>query len=168
MRGAVKMLVMRYPLSLNVIRRLKASDLVKYTGRIIVLSKTAFERIVTYEKAEGLIPEYINGELICFGSVHNNSVQFLEAKEYEDFLEKSFLFGAVSILSENSKVSNFYFKRYARVMFVPTCDVTAKSFRILAYADLKNEAVMEIETEDLLMRVAIDSKGFTKAVEVDQ
>lgn len=168
MRGVVKMLVMRYPLSLNVIRRLKASDFVKYTGRIIVLSKTAFERIVTYEKAEGLIPEYINGELICFGSVHNNSVQLLEAKEYEDFLEKSFLFGAVSILSENSKVSNFYFKRYARVMFVPTCDVTVKSFRILAYADLKHEAVMEIETEDLLMRVAIDSKGFTKAVEVDQ
>lgn len=115
-----------------------------------------------------MIPDYINGELICFGSVQDNSVQLLEAREYEDFLEKSFLFGAVSILSKNSKVSSFYFKRYARVMFVPTCDVTFKSFRILAHADLKNEAVVEIEVEDLLMRVAIDSKGSTKTVGVDQ
>jgi len=162
------MLVMRYPLSLNVIRRLKVSDLVKYTGRIILLSRSAFERIVTYEKAEGLIPEYMNGELICFGSLQNNSVQLLGAGDYEDLLERCFLFGAVSVLSKNSKVSNFYFKRYSRVMFVPTCDVTVKSFRILAYADLKSEAVAEIEVEDLLMRVAIDSKGSTRAVEVDR
>ncbi|WP_041081657.1 hypothetical protein [Thermotoga profunda] len=162
------MLVIRYPLSLNVLRRLKASDLVKYTGRIIVLSRRAFERIITYEKAEGLVPEYINGELICFGSLQNDSVQLLEIKDHEDFLEKSFLFGVVSVLSKSAKASNFYFKRYARVMFVPTCDVTVKSFRILAHADLKNEAVVEVEVEDLLMRVAIDSKGCTKTVGVDQ
>ncbi len=162
------MLVIRYPLSVNVVRRLKASDLVKYTGRIIVLSRPAFERIVVYEKAEGLIPEYINGELICFGSVQGDSVKLLQAREYEDLLEKAFLFGAVSVLSKDSKISNFYFKRYARAMFVPTCDVTGRSFRILAYADLKNESVMEVEVEDLLMRVAIDSKGCTKALEVDQ
>lgn len=53
MKGVIEMLVMRYPLSLNVIRRLKPSDLVKYTGRVVVLSRAAFERIVTYEKAEG-------------------------------------------------------------------------------------------------------------------
>ncbi len=162
------MLVIRYPLSLNVARRLKASDLVKYTGRMILLSKPAFERALVYEKAEGLIPDYMSGEIICFGRLQNNSAQLLEPVEFEDYLEKSFLFGAVAVLSKNAKINNFNFRRYARVMFVPVSDITIKSSKILAYTDLKNEAVFEVEVEDLLMRVAIDSRGNTKTVEVEQ
>ncbi|ABV33912.1 MULTISPECIES: hypothetical protein [Pseudothermotoga] len=161
------MLVIRYPASLNVIRKLKTSDIVKYTGKLTVLSRQALERIIFYERAEGLIPDFMNGELICFGSIKEGFLNILSARDFEDLFEKIFLFGSVGIISKANSANPFYFKRYGRVMFTAMEKPVAKSFKILAYSDLKSNAVMEVEVEDLLMRVTIDSRGTTKHVEVE-
>ncbi|AEH50611.1 hypothetical protein [Pseudothermotoga thermarum] len=159
------MLVIRYPLSLNVARKLTVKDIVKYTGRMILISREAFERIIFYEKAEGLIPEFIMGEIVVFGSITPNKLGVVFEESFEPFLEKIFLFGAVAVVSDVPVVSNHYFKRFARIMFAPVSNIEVLSNRTIAYADLQDKAVREIEVQDLMLRVVIDSEGNTRRVE---
>ncbi len=159
------MLVIRYPLSLNVARKLTVKDVVKYSGRIILVSREAFERIVLYEKAEGLVPDFVTGEIVAFGNITPNKLEIVFEENFEPFLEKIFLFGAVGIVSSVLAVSNQHFKRFARIMFTPISNVEVLSQRVISYADLEDKAVREIEVQDIMMRVVIDSQGNTRRVE---
>lgn len=159
---------MKYPVSLNVVRKLKASDLIVFTGKLIVIGEIAFERVINYERAEGLVPDFIKNELICLGRIEKNSVKPIPSKTFERFLEKAFLYGVVSVIAFDTSLDDSAFKRFSRVLFVPESEVRPLSQRILAYADLNQDAVYEIEVERLMMRVAIDSKGNKTSLEVRQ
>jgi tartrate dehydratase beta subunit/fumarate hydratase class I family protein len=160
------MLFVKYPVSLNVVRKLKASDQIVFTGRLVLLGEAAFQRIVNYERAEGLIPDFIKNELICLGRVEQNIVKPIPSKSCEQFLEKAFLYGAVSVVAFDTSLDETAFKRFSRVLFVPESEVRPISQRMVAYADLDQDAVYEIEVERLVMRVAIDSKGNKMSLEV--
>lgn len=161
------MIFIKYPVSLNIIRRLKASDIVSFTGKIVLIGETAFKRIINYERAEGLVPDFIKGELVCFGSIEQNSVKGIPAKNCEPFLEKAFLYGATSIIAFDSKFDDAFFKRFGRVLFVPESEIKPLSQRTVAHVDLGQEAVHEIEVSRLVMRVVIDSRGNKTALEVE-
>ncbi|MCS7174945.1 hypothetical protein [Pseudothermotoga sp.] len=160
------MIFMKYPLSLNIVRKLKVSDVVSFTGKIVLVGEAAFQRIVNYERAEGLIPDFIKGELVCFGFVEQGLVRGIPAKNCEPFLEKAFLYGATSIIAFDSKIDEALFKKFARVLFVPESEIRPSMQRIIAHVDLDREAVHEIEVSRLIMRVAIDSKGNRTTLEV--
>ncbi len=160
------MIVIRYPLSLNVARKLTIKDTVRYSGRIVLVSREAFDRIILYEKAEGLIPEFITGEIVLFGEITPNKLGVVFDENFEPFLEKVFLFGAVGVISNTQNVTNHYFKRFSRVMFVPMSRIEIISERIIAYADLEDKAIREIQVQNLLLRVAVDSQGNIRKVEI--
>ncbi len=162
------MLFMKYPVSLNVVRKLKVSDSIVFTGRFVLLSDAAFQRIINYERAEGLVPDFIKNEIVCFGRIEKNFVKPIPSKKFENFLEKAFLYGVVSVIAFDASLDESIFKRFSRVLFVSESEVRPTSTRILTYADLGEDAVYEIEVERLFMRVAIDSKGNRTSLEVEQ
>ncbi|AJC74353.1 hypothetical protein AJ81_09390 [Pseudothermotoga hypogea DSM 11164 = NBRC 106472] len=160
------MLFIKYPVSLNVVRKLKASDQIVFTGRFVILGEAAFQRIINYERAEGLIPDFIKNELICLGRIEQSFVKPIPSKSCEQFLEKAFLYGAVSVIAFDTNLNETTFRRFSRVLFVPESEIRPISERILAYSDLDQDAVYEVEVERLVMRVAIDSKGNKTSLEV--
>ncbi|RKX35798.1 MAG: hypothetical protein DRP19_04375 [Thermotogae bacterium] len=159
------MIVLNYPFSVNVIRKLKLGDKLRYSGKIIVLSPEAIERMLMYSKAEGSFPLTLSGQLVCFGQMEKGEVKMSSIDEMVPLIEKCFLNGAISIVGKYKGLSSYLFKRFGRILITPLEKLRGNS-KVIMYTDLKEKAVHEIEVENIVMKVSIDSRGNTYTVEV--
>jgi tartrate dehydratase beta subunit/fumarate hydratase class I family protein len=137
------LLVVRYPLTWGMARRLKKDDEIRYYGKIVYVSERALRRMEEYYKAEGSFPYDLIGELVL---VKENSPIFIE-----DVLKM----GASGIVKEQdlefSKETLKLSERFERPFF-ETSKVHGEE-NVKLYADLENEALREIWVDSLEMRV---------------
>jgi tartrate dehydratase beta subunit/fumarate hydratase class I family protein len=147
-------IVLRYPVSLNVIRRLTSGDVVHYIGKIVVVDKEVVDIIEKYEKSEGIKLYDLTGEIVTVGRFDKNKFFFQEVTE--EVLEKLFLMGVSGVVL--NKRSNFpVAKRFSRVLFEPLEEV--KGTRKVVYKTPDGKKLEELEVEGLTLRVIQDSSG---------
>ena len=143
------MIVLRYPLSWGVAKKLKKGDEVRYYGKIVYVSHRALERMENYYRAEGSFPYDLMGELVL---VKDGSPLFIE---------DVFKMGASAVLKEEelsiSKESLKLTKRFKRPLFETKKVDGQESVKL--YSDLDEDAVKEIWVDSLSMRVIADSGG---------
>ena len=148
------MIVIRYPVSLNVIRKLKTGDVVYYTGKIVVMDRSVVDVLEKYERYEGTKLYDLTGEIAVLGTFRKNKLQFQEMSE--ELLEKLFLLGVNGVILE--KVHPFSAtKRFSRVVFEPLEEVMGT--RRVIYKTPDNKKLEELEVEKLILRVVQDSSG---------
>ncbi len=143
------MIVLRYPLSWSVARKLKLGDEVRYYGKIVYVSHRALERMENYYKAEGSFPYDLIGELVF---VRDCSPLFIE---------DVFKMGASAVVKEEglpiSKESLKLSKKFKRPVFETKIIDGQESVKL--YSDLEEDAVKEIWVDSLEMKVIADSGG---------
>jgi tartrate dehydratase beta subunit/fumarate hydratase class I family protein len=142
------LLVVRYPLTWGMAKRLKKGDEIKYYGKIVYVSEKALRRMEDYYKAEGSFPYDLMGELVL---VKNGSPIFIE-----DILKM----GASGIVKEeNLRLSKETLKlseRFERP-FLETSKVQGEE-NLKLYADLENDALKEIWVDSLEMVVIASAR----------
>jgi len=137
------LIVIRYPLSWSVAKRLKKGDVVKYSGKIVFVSKKALYRMENYMRLEGKYPYDVMGEVVF---VKDNSPVFLES------LYKLGVSGVVKEkeleIGENTKI---LIERFQRPIF----EVEGMEGQELVklYPDLNEDAIKEIWVDSLEMEV---------------
>lgn len=144
-----KMLVIKYPLSWNVAKRLRIGDKVKYSGKIVYLSYKALLRMENYMKLEGRYPYDIAGEVVF-------------VKESSPiFLESVYKLGASGVLKESnlgiSEETKRIISRFERPLF-ETGKVEGQEI-VKLYSDLGEEALKEIWVNSLEMEVIASCRG---------
>ena len=148
-RGERSLIVLRYPLSWSVAKKLREGDEVRYYGKIVYVSHRALERMENYYRAEGSFPYDLMGELVF---VKDGSPLFIE---------DVFKMGASGIVKEEnlsiSKESLKLSKRFKRPVFEAERIDGQESIKL--YSDLDDDAVKEIWVDSLKMRVIADSGG---------
>lgn len=148
-RGERPLIVLRYPLSWGVAKKLKKGDEVRYYGKIVYVSQKALERMENYYKAEGSFPYDLMGELVL---IKDGS---------PIFIEDVFKMGASGIVKEEdlsiSRESLKLSKRFKRPFF--ETEVVKGHESVKLYSDLNEDAVKEIWVDSLRMRVIADSGG---------
>ncbi|WP_038054384.1 tartrate dehydratase [Thermotoga sp. Mc24] len=148
------MIVLRYPVSLNVIRKLKTGDVVYYTGKIVVMDRSVVDVLEKYEKYEGTKLYDLTGEIVVLGTFRKNQLQFQEMSE--ELLEKLFLLGVNGVILEKAHPFSAT-KRFSRVLFEPLEEI--RGTRRMIYKTLDDKKLEELEVERLVLRVVQDSSG---------
>lgn len=141
------MLVVRYPLTWGIAKKLRKGDEIRYYGKIVYVSRKALERMENYYKAEGSFPYDLIGELVY---IKEGSPLFVE-----DVLKM----GASGIVKERDlhlswetlKLS----ERFQRPFF--EVDEVKGEENVKLYADLEEDALKEIWVDSLEMRVIAGS-----------
>ncbi|PLV59384.1 tartrate dehydratase [Thermotoga sp. KOL6] len=149
-------IVLRYPVSLSVIRKLESGDLVYYTGKIVTMDKEIVEIIEKYERSEGTRLYDLTGEIVALGVFEKNRFRFQEIDE--ELLEKLFLMGVSGVIV-NQRVSFSVTKRFSRVLFEAVEEI--KGSRKVVYKTPDGRKLEEVEVEKLAIRVIQDSSGKT-------
>ena len=141
------MLVVRYPLTWGIARKLRKGDEIRYYGKIVYVSRKALERMENYYRAEGSFPYDLMGELVY---IREGSPLFIE-----DVLKM----GASGIVKEkNLELSGETLKlseRFQRPFF--EVDEIKGEENVKLYADLEEDALKEIWVDSLEMRVIAGS-----------
>ncbi len=143
------MLVIKYPLSWSVAKRLREGDEVRYTGKIVYLSKEALIRMENYMKLEGRYPYDISGEIVY-------------VKEISPiFVESIYKLGASAVLIDKNipvdENTALMVKKYERPLFESE-KITGEEI-VKMYPDLGENALKEIWVESLPMKVAISKRS---------
>ncbi|MCD6449640.1 MAG: hypothetical protein J7L34_03945 [Thermotogaceae bacterium] len=137
------MIVIKYPLSWNVAKKLKKGDVVKYSGKIVFVSKKALYRMENYMKLEGKYPYDVMGEVVF---VKDNSPVFLESL---------YRLGVSGVIKEKaldiSKNTKALIERFQRPMF--EVEKMKGKEQIKLYPDLNEDAIKEIWVDSLEMEV---------------
>ncbi len=143
------MIVLRYPLSWSIARKLREGDEIKYYGKIVFISNRALKRMKNYYKAEGSFPYDLMGELVL---IKETSPIFIE-----DVLKM----GVSGVVKEKdlnlSKESLNLSRRFSKPFF--EVDRIEGQENVKLYADLEENAVKEIWVDSLPMKVIADSGG---------
>ncbi|MCD6550651.1 MAG: tartrate dehydratase [Thermotoga sp.] len=147
-------IVLRYPVSLNVIRRLTSGDVVHYIGKIVVVDKDTVDIIEKYERSEGIKLYDLTGEIVAVGRFKKNKFFFQEITE--EILEKLFLMGVNGVIL-NKKLTFSVTKRFSRVLFELLEEM--KGSRKMVYKTPDGKKLEELEVEGLTLRVIQDSSG---------
>ncbi|PLV56802.1 tartrate dehydratase [Thermotoga sp. SG1] len=147
-------IVLRYPVSLNVVRRLTSGDVVHYIGKIVVMDKEVVDVIERYEKSEGIKLYDLTGEIAVVGRFDKNKFLFQEV--IEEVLEKLFLMGVSGVIL-NERTNFPVAKRFSRVIFEPLEEL--KGSRKVVYKTPDGKKLEELEVEGLTLRVIQDSSG---------
>ena len=140
-------MVVRYPLTWGIARKLRKGDEIRYYGKIVYVSRKALERMENYYKAEGSFPYDLMGELVY---IREGSPLFIE-----DILKM----GASGIVKEkNLELSGETLKlseRFQRPFF--EVDEVKGEENVKLYADLEEDALKEIWVDSLEMKVIAGS-----------
>jgi len=141
------LLVLRYPVSWGIARKLKEGDEVRYYGKIVFVSSRALQRMENYYKAEGSFPYDLMGEIVL---VRESSPLFLE-----DLMKM----GVSGIVKESgleiSREALNLSKRFSRPFF--EAERVEGDENVKLYADLGEDSLREIWVDSLKMKVIADS-----------
>lgn len=137
------MIVIKYPLSWNIAKRLKKGDIVKYSGKIVFVSKKALYRMENYMKLEGKYPYDVMGEVVF---VKDNSPLFLESL---------YKLGASGVVKERDleigENTRMLIERFQRPLF--EVNKVEGQELVKLYPDLNEDAIKEIWVDSLEMEV---------------
>jgi len=154
-------LKMFYPISIKNIRKLKAGDLIEYTGQVLLADETTVDKYRTYERLEGTPFYNLSRELILFCTPSEGRLSSDSVKIDLDDLEYLFMSGitaTVGLNVEEEEITALY-KRFSRVN-LSLCNRTS-----LYPVDLNEpvpdevECGMSISLKDVLLYVDISSRG---------
>ncbi len=143
-----RVFVIRYPLSWNVAKRLREGDRVKYSGKIVFLSRKALVRMEDYMKFEGRYPYDIAGEVVF---VKDSSPIFLESV-YKLGASGVVMEGKCEIPEETRKLIT----RFERPLF--GVEKMEGEEKVKLYPDLGEDALKEIWVDSLEMEVVASSR----------
>jgi len=137
------LIVIKYPLSWNIAKRLKKGDIVKYSGKIVFVSKKALYRMENYMKLEGKYPYDVMGEVVF---VKDNSPLFLESL---------YKLGASGVVKERDleigENTRMLIERFQRPLF--EVNKVEGQELVKLYPDLNEDAIKEIWVDSLEMEV---------------
>jgi len=148
-------MVLNYPVSLSVIRKLKAGDVVHYNGKIVVVEKSLIDTILNYEKSEGIKLYDLTGEIVVFGFFEKNRLVYQEVDP--DSLSTAFVLGVVGVVVEKNPPLEDVIVKFARVVFKPEEELKGK--RNLVFKTPDGRKVEELEVTNLILRVLQDASG---------
>jgi len=148
-------IVLRYPVSINVVKKLKCNDIVKYSGKLVLLSEESLKKLVSYKELEGSYPYDLIGEIILTAYWKEFPIFFNPS---EEFLENIFSMGAVGVILELRERNLSILRKLSRVVFKPLDEIKG-SVREVLYKELSEKALREIWVDGINLKVILDSKG---------
>lgn len=148
-------MVLNYPVSLGVIRKLKAGDVVHYNGKIVIVEKSLIDTILNYEKSEGIKLYDLTGEIVAFGFFEKNKLVYQEVDP--DSLTTAFVLGVVGVVVEKNVPFEDAIVRFARVVFRPEEEFKGK--RNLVFKTPDGRKIEELEVTNFVLRVLQDASG---------
>ncbi len=166
--------VLKLPLSLNDIEKLKSGDIVSLSGRIFSARDAAHKRIVSAIKNGEELPVEIKGHTVFYlgpsptppgktsGSIGPTTSARMD--EFTEPLLKEGLKGAIGKGARSDKVRELFLK-YGAVYFVSCGGVGAylsqkvEKIEAVACQDLGPEAIYMLEVKDFPLVVAYDIHG---------
>ena len=156
------------------IERLKAGDLISYSGEMIVMRDAAQKRLMgMYLKGLKLPVSLSNGIVFYAGPAkapkgrNVGAIGPTTSVRMDGYLEMLYELGVIATVGKGKRTNEAaeLCKRYGKIYFVtPSGCAAAMSRRIdemeiLAFEDLGTEAIYRIECHDFPLLVAIDSSG---------
>jgi len=156
------------------IDKLKARELISYSGEMIVMRDAAQKRLMEmYSKGLKLPVTLSNGIVFYAGPAKAPKEKGVGAigpttsVRMDGYLEMLYEFGVIATVGKGKRSHKAIelCKKYARVYFItPSGCAAAMSKRIdkieiLAFEDLGTEAIYKIECHNFPLLVAIDSSG---------
>ncbi len=149
------MIVLKYPISANVVKRLKCGDVVRYSGKLVFLSEESLEKMSSYKELEGSYPYDLIGEIVLTAHWKGAPVFFDPSDE---FLEKIFTMGAVGVILELSEKNLRTLRNFSKVVFKPLNEIKGNVREVL-YKELGEKALREIWVDNIALKVILDSRG---------
>ena len=170
----MKKLIIRTPLTGDVIKKLKAGDEVSLSGVILTARDAAHKRLADLIKHKKRIGLNLKGAVIyyvgptpAYPGKAIGSCGPTTSSRMDPFTPELIKLGLKGMIGkgERSKEVRNAIKRYGCVYFLAIGGIGAllstkvKSAKIVLYKDLGPEAVYRLEVEDFPLIVGIDSKG---------
>lgn len=156
------------------IERLKAGDLISYSGEMIVMRDAAQRRLMEMYLRGSKLPVSLSDAIVFYagpakapGGKSVGAIGPTTSVRMDGYLEMLYEFGVIATVGKGKRTNKAVelCKRYGKVYFVtPSGCAAAMSKRIdkmeiLAFEDLGAEAIYRIECHDFPLLVAIDSSG---------
>ena len=149
------MIVLKYPISINIARKLKCNDIVRYSGKLVLLSEESLKKLISYKKLEGSYPYDLIGEIVLPAYWKESPIFFNPS---EEFLENIFNMGAVGVILELNESNLSILRKLSRVVFKPLEEIKGNVKEVL-YKELGEKALREIWVNGINLKVILDSKG---------
>ncbi|PNE23339.1 hypothetical protein V511_03090 [Mesotoga sp. Brook.08.YT.4.2.5.1] len=154
-------LKMFYPISIKNIRRLKAGDLIEYSGQVLLADEKTIDKYRMYERLEGTPFLNLSRELILFCLPVEGTLYSEPMKIEPDELEYLFMSGITATIGlnvEEEEITAIY-RRFSRVN-LSLCDRTALyPLDVSESVPEEVECGMSISLKDVLLYVDVSSQG---------